>query len=75
MQPETAQKIRIGLVLAFVVAVIASNVYMYMQLRNYSRVINNQGVVLKLMVETPEINAVLKNELQRRQASTTPVTK
>lgn len=33
----------------------------------FEQVLNTQGQVIRLIVETPEINAVMLHELQRRQ--------
>lgn len=74
---ETVQKIITVVVLALIVGSAAFNGYAYYKIRQHEAVINTQGQALRLIVETPEINAVMVKELQRRQgftdsATTTP---
>lgn len=70
MSPQRIHIIRIVLVLVVVLAFAGTNVYTFLQLREHRNTINAQGTLLRLMVETPEINTVIKNELIRRQSAT-----
>lgn len=64
MNPRTIHIIRVSIVLAVVAALIGSNVYTYLQLREHAQVINRQGVLLKAMIDTPEINVVVARYVQ-----------
>lgn len=39
--------------------------YFYSELQRHANVIDNQGSIIKLMVETPEINALVVREIQK----------
>lgn len=39
--------------------------YFYTELQRHADVIDNQGSIIKLIVETPEINALVVRELQK----------
>lgn len=67
MQPETAKSIRIVLALIILIALTASNIFLFTKVRGHEAVINAQGSLLKLMVETPEIKGVLVQYIQRMQ--------
>lgn len=70
MTEKTKTIVRFLLALVAVVALVGANVNMYLQLRKHADVINRQGTIIKLMLETPEINGVVSKELERRQAVT-----
>lgn len=74
---ETVQKIITVVVFALIIGSAAFNGYAYYKILQHEAVINTQGQALRLIIETPEINAVMVKELQRRQgltdsATTTP---
>lgn len=64
MNERRIHTIRILLILAVSLALIGSNVYTYLQLRQHAEVINRQGVLLKAMIDTPEINVVVARYVQ-----------
>lgn len=54
-------------IIILAVALIAVCVFGFIKMRQYDRVINAQGLVIKFMIETPQINSMLSQEYQRRQ--------
>lgn len=68
----TLQKIFTSTIAILFIGGLAANGYLLYKIRQFEPVINAQGSAIRLIVETPEINAVIVQELQRRQASSTP---
>lgn len=68
MDTQKIKLIRVALILAIVVGLIAVNVYTLLLVRKQTEVINRQGNVLKLMIDTPEINAVVAKYVEQLKA-------
>lgn len=64
MQFLSTQNILIGQAVVMVL-LIAVSIFLFAENRRHETVINNQGSVIKLLVETPEINQLLARELQK----------
>jgi hypothetical protein len=63
----TSQKIFISAIALIFIGSLAVGGYSIYKIKQFERVLNAQGSAIRLIVETPEINAVVLSELQRRQ--------
>lgn len=55
--------------------IVAAFGFTHYKLTQYERIINTQGSVIQIMLETPAINAAVRHEVTRRQgisSTTTP---
>lgn len=57
----------IYIALLIAVAACGAAAYLHQQVQDLGKVTNTQGQVIMLMIETPEIGKVLKEEIQRRE--------
>lgn len=72
MSNQTAQVIRAVIVIVLFVGIIAFQAFTWKALMVHQEVINSQGTVLKFLLDTPEVRAVVQKEINRQQGIPQP---